>query len=145
MLVFATAHNVPLCRTIGNVYTHATDDDAGAIWRDSAPTNGQPRPTSDKMSDKPNRVTRDLAAEMARHMSVSSDKIYEIAVCAFAAGTFYLDDVIPNVVRMSARDLLYIVRQIPTASEDDGRGFSIRVPSLDTADEHATLRRLPVQ
>jgi len=101
--------------------------------------------TSDNMSDKPNRVTRDLAAEMARHMSVSPDKVYEIAVCAFAAGTFYLDDVIPNVGRMSARDLLYIVRQIPTASEDDGRGFSIRVPSLDTADEHATLRRLPVQ
>ena len=113
---------------IGNVYTHATDDDAGAIRRDAAPTNGQPRPTSDKMSDTPNRATRELASELARHLDMDERGVYDYALCALSKYLFNLDELLRPDVPLSARQFAAILRQIP--SDLDGHGpLSIQVPA----------------
>ncbi len=135
----------PYVVSLDSLCAHATHDVDTVDWRDNTPTDGRQRPTSDNMSDKPNRTTRELATEIARHMGVSATEVYEQAMRSMACAIYQLDQVLPDYGRVSARDLLAIARQIPTPDDDDGHGFSVRVPSLDTPDEYATLRRHPIQ
>ena len=100
---------------------------------------------SDTMSDRPNRTTRELADEIARHMGTTGADVYEMALRSLACAVYGLDQVLPDYGRISARDLLSLARQIPPADQDDGHAIAVRLPSLDTADECVTVRRYPMQ
>lgn len=87
------------------------------------------------MSDKPNRATRELAAEMAERMGMTTEQMFDHAMSMVACVHYNLDQIIDPAADLKARDYLAIVRQLPT--NPTGQSVTIRLP------EHATLQQLP--
>lgn len=79
------------------------------------------------MSDKPNRATRELAAEMARRLDMSETMIYELSLSCLAIDYYALDQVLDTSSGLRARDYLEIVKQIPTDDRAETK-VQIRVP-----------------
>lgn len=99
------------------------------------------------MNDKPVKITRELASELGRHMNMSAPEVYDLAVRAFTCAIFNFDEeTLPGSGTMPARTLLTIIKQIPTAAEDDGSGFSVVLPAEVAGEaDQAILHRVPVQ
>ena len=84
--------------------------------------------TSDDMSDTPDRDTRELASELARHLDMDERDVYDYALCSLSQYLFNLDEILRPDVPLSARQFAAILRQIP--SDLDGCGpISIQVPA----------------
>lgn len=57
--------------------------------------------------------THKLAAEMAARMGISEQALYADAIKVYVHSFYSLDDIINPDAEMSARDYLYILRQLP--------------------------------